>query len=263
MGFWGRVPKVGGLSGAFGASCGHVGTPSFPRAKHLVCRKWSCRSRTGPDRQEAGWSGGLSYGCCRGASIVIWTVTTSDVSVCLLLPYIWFQNQKARHPQLRPSGPSNGRAQGPGGAETMTTSSPEDRRATLAFQSNSPLLGPSPPQESMPPLVATAAPFGAPTFWVPGTASGICVGQPLMIFVVQPSPVALQPSGKLPPPPQVADPWATCSPAFTAPGQPGQGAILPPGQPEAHIPRWLESPYCEGTATPLEPQLHPAAFQAR
>ncbi|XP_068823638.1 double homeobox protein 4C-like [Capricornis sumatraensis] len=62
---------------------------------------------------------------------------------------------------------------------------------------------------------------------------------------------------------QVADPWAACSPAFTAPGQPGQGAILPPGQPEAHIPRWLESPYCEGTATPLEPQLHPTAFQAR
>ena len=194
---------------------------------------------------------------------MIWMVTTSDVSVCLLLPEIWFQNRRAQYSQQSPSGPGSGRAQGPGGAAATTTPAQEDRRASPAVQSTSPPLRPSPPQESMPPLVATAAPFGAPTFWVPGTASGICVGQPLMIFVVQPSPVALQPSGKLPPPPQVADPWATCSPAFTAPGQPGQGAILPPGQPEAHIPRWLESPYCEGTATPLEPQLHPAAFQAR
>ena len=105
----------------------------------------------------------------------------------------------------------------------------------------------------MPPLAA-AAPFGAPTFWVPGAASGVCVGQPLMIFVVQPSPVALQPSGRPPPPPQGAAPWAACSPAVTAPGQPGQGAILPPGQPETHIPRWPESPYGEGTAPPLEPQ---------
>ncbi|XP_061266655.1 double homeobox protein 4-like protein 2 [Bos javanicus] len=110
-----------------------------------------------------------------------------------------------------------------------------------------------PPQESMPPLAA-AAPFGAPTFWVPGAASGVCVGQPLMIFVVQPSPAALQPSGRPPPPPQGAAPWAACSPAVTAPGQPGQGAILPPGQPETHIPRWPESPYGEGTAPPLEPQ---------
>ena len=86
----------------------------------------------------------------------------------------------------------------------------------------------------MPPLAA-AAPFGAPTFWVPGAASGVCVGQPLMIFVVQPSPAA-------------------CSPAVTAPGLPGQGAILPPGQPETHIPRWPESPSGEGTAPPLEPQ---------
>ncbi|XP_061266653.1 double homeobox protein 4-like protein 4, partial [Bos javanicus] len=99
-----------------------------------------------------------------------------------------------------------------------------------------------------------SAPFGAPTFWVPGAASGVCVGQPLMIFVVQPSPAALQPSGRPPPPPQGAAPWAACSPAVTAPGQPGQGAILPPGQPETHIPRWPESPYGEGTAPPLEPQ---------
>ncbi|XP_070648273.1 double homeobox protein 4-like protein 4 [Bos indicus] len=110
-----------------------------------------------------------------------------------------------------------------------------------------------PPQESMPPLAA-AAPFGAPTFWVPGAASGVCVGQPLMIFVVQPSPAALQPSGRPPPPPQGAAPWAACSPAVTAPGLPGQGAILPPGQPETHIPRWPESPSGEGTAPPLEPQ---------
>ena len=130
---------------------------------------------------------------------------------------------------------------------------PEDRRAPPAVQSTSPPLRPSQPQESMPPLAA-AAPFGAPTFWVPGAASGVCVGQPLMIFVVQPSPVALQPSGRPPPPPQGAAPWAACSPAVTAPGQPGQGAILPPGQPETHIPRWPESPYGEGTAPPLEPQ---------
>ena len=34
--------------------------------------------------------------------------------------------------------------------------------------------------------------------------------------------------------PQGAAPWAACSPAVTAPGLPGQGAILPPGQPETH-----------------------------
>nr|XP_042087286.1 double homeobox protein 4C-like [Ovis aries] len=41
-----------------------------------------------------------------------------------------------------------------------------------------------------------------PAFWVPGTAPGVCVGQPLMIFMVQPSPGALWPSGKPPPPAQ-------------------------------------------------------------
>ena len=114
----------------------------------------------------------------------------------------------------------------------------------------------------MPPsaAAAAAAPFGAPAFWVPGTASGVCVGQPLMIFMVQPSPVALQPSGKPPPPAQVAVPWAARSPAVTAPGQPGQGAILPPGWPEAHIPRWPGSPYGEGAAPPLEPQPQPRSL---
>ncbi|KAM7224888.1 hypothetical protein CapIbe_024026 [Capra ibex] len=154
---------------------------------------------------------------------------------------VWFQNRRARHPQQSPSGP--------GGAAATTPPAPEDRRAPPAVQSTSPPLRPSPPQESMPPsaAAAAAAPFGAPAFWVPGTASGVCVGQPLMIFMVQPSPVALQPSGKPPPPAQVAVPWAARSPAVTAPGQPGQGAILPPGQPEAHIPRWPGSPYGEGS----------------
>ncbi|CAM9830261.1 unnamed protein product [Rangifer tarandus platyrhynchus] len=111
----------------------------------------------------------------------------------------------------------------------------------------------------MPPLAA-AAPLGAPTFWVPGTASGVCVGQPLMFFVIQPSPMALQPSEKPPPPPQVAVPWAACSPADTAPWQPGPGAILPPLQPETHIRRRPESPVAEGTAPLLEPQPHPPSL---
>lgn len=111
----------------------------------------------------------------------------------------------------------------------------------------------------MPPLAA-AAPLGAPTFWVPATASGVCVGQPLMFFVIQPSPVALQPSEKPPAPPQVAVPWAACSPADTAPWQPGPGAILPPLQPETHIRREPESPVGEGTAPPLEPQPHPPSL---
>ena len=67
----------------------------------------------------------------------------------------------------------------------------------------------------------------------------------------------LQPSGKPSPTPQVAVPWAVCSHAIKARGQPGQRAILPPGKPEAHIPRWPESTYCEGTAPPLEPQPQP------
>nr|XP_042085466.1 double homeobox protein 4C-like [Ovis aries] len=83
-----------------------------------------------------------------------------------------FQNRRARHPQQSPSGP--------GGAAATTPPAPEDRR--------------TPPSESMPPSAAPAAPFGAPAFWVPGTAPGVCVGQPLMIFLVQPSPGALRPS---------------------------------------------------------------------
>ncbi|KAM7224895.1 hypothetical protein CapIbe_024033 [Capra ibex] len=112
----------------------------------------------------------------------------------------------------------------------------------------------------MPPLVAEAAPFGAPTFCVHGTASGVSVGHPLMIFIVQPSPVALPPYGKPPPLAQVAVPWAVCSPAILAPRKPGQGAILPPGQPEAHIPRWPESSYSKGTAPQLEPQIQPRSL---
>ncbi|KAI4537175.1 hypothetical protein MG293_013378 [Ovis ammon polii] len=107
---------------------------------------------------------------------------------------VWFQNRRARHPQQSPSGP--------GGAAATTPPAPEDRRTPPAVQSTSPPLRPSPPQESMPPSAAPAAPFGAPAFWVPGTAPGVCVGQPLMIFMVQPSPVALRPSGKPPPPAQ-------------------------------------------------------------
>ncbi|KAI4540039.1 hypothetical protein MG293_009080 [Ovis ammon polii] len=103
---------------------------------------------------------------------------------------IWFQNRRARQHQQGPSGPSNGRAQGPGSAAATTTTAPEDQRAPPAVQSTSPPLLPYPPQESMPPSVAAAAPFVAPTFCVPGTASGVCVGHPLMIFLVQPSPVA-------------------------------------------------------------------------
>ncbi|KAI4534002.1 hypothetical protein MG293_014862 [Ovis ammon polii] len=165
---------------------------------------------------------------------------------------VWFQNRRARHPQQSPSGP--------GGAAATTPPAPEDRRTPPAVQSTSPPLRPSPPQESMPPSAAPAAPFGAPAFWVPGTAPGVCVGQPLMIFMVQPSPVALRPSGKPPPPAQVAVPWAVSSPAVTALGQPGQGAILPPAQPEAHIPRWPGSPYGEGAAPPLEPQPQPRSL---
>ncbi|MXQ98191.1 hypothetical protein E5288_WYG021983 [Bos mutus] len=86
---------------------------------------------------------------------------------------IWFQNRRARNPQQSPSGPGNGRALGPGSASFMTTPAPEGQRAPPAVQSTSPPLYPSKPQESMPPLAA-AAPFGAPTFWVPGTASRVC-----------------------------------------------------------------------------------------
>nr|XP_042085467.1 double homeobox protein 4C-like [Ovis aries] len=163
-----------------------------------------------------------------------------------------FQNRRARHPQQSPSGP--------GGAAATTPPAPEDRRTPPSVQSTSPPFAPPPPQESMPPSAAPAAPFGAPAFWVPGTAPGVCVGQPLMIFLVQPSPVALRPSGKPPPPAQAAVPWAVSSPAGTALGQPGQGAILPPAQPEAHIPRWPGSPYGEGAAPPLEPQPQPRSL---
>lgn len=60
--------------------------PSFPRAQGFVCRKWPCRTRPGPARSEDGWPGGVTHGCRGGASTLIWTLTTSDVPVCLLLP---------------------------------------------------------------------------------------------------------------------------------------------------------------------------------
>nr|XP_042098560.1 double homeobox protein 4C-like [Ovis aries] len=177
---------------------------------------------------------------------------------------VWFQNRRARHPQQSPSGP--------GGAAATTPPAPEDRRTPPAVQSTSPLR-PSPPQEGMPPSAAPAAPFGAPAFWVPGTAPGVCVGQPLMIFMVQPSPVALWPSGKPPPPAQVAVPWAVSSPAVTRPsGSLGKGPSCRPHS-RRHIPRWPGSPYGEASSTssdlwpalprlpcqPLEPSAGPPA----
>lgn len=60
--------------------------PSFPRAQGFVCRKWPCRTRPGPARSEDRRPGGVTNGCLGGASTLIWTVTTSDVPVCLLLP---------------------------------------------------------------------------------------------------------------------------------------------------------------------------------
>ena len=97
-----------------------------------------------------------------------------------------------------------------------------EQRAPPTVHSTSPSLRPSQPHESMPPLAA-ATPLGTPTFWVPRTASGICVGQQLMIFMVQPTPGDLQTNGKPPPPPQVAVPWAECSPAVTDLWHLGQG----------------------------------------
>ena len=81
-----------------------------------------------------------------------------------------------------------------------------------------------------------------------------------MIFMVQPTPVVLQPNGKPPPPPQVVVPWAECSPAVTDLWQPGPGAILPPVQPEIHFLQWPQSAYGDGMAPPLQPQAHPPRF---
>ena len=131
--------------------------------------------------REAGLPAMLSHGHHRSASTVIWTATASDVSA-FCSPKIWVQNQRAWHPQQSPSRPSS--------TSDMTTPAPEDQWAPPTVQRASPPLHPSQPQESMPPLAA-AAPFRAPTFQVPGTASGVCVGQPLMIFMIQPSTVAL------------------------------------------------------------------------
>ncbi|XP_017901099.1 PREDICTED: double homeobox protein 4C-like [Capra hircus] len=167
---------------------------------------------------------------------------------------VWFQNRRARHPSRARAGPA---AQQPRLLLLQRTEGPTRCPEHLSSPSPLPATG---EHATLGGAAAAAAPFGAPAFWVPGTASGVCVGQPLMIFMVQPSPVALQPSGKPPPPAQVAVPWAARSPAVTAPGQPGQGAILPPGQPEAHIPRWPGSPYGEGAAPPLEPQPQPRSL---
>ena len=60
--------------------------PTLPRAQGFVGRKWPCRTRPGPARSEDGRPGGLTNGCRGGASMLIWTVTSSDVPVCLLLP---------------------------------------------------------------------------------------------------------------------------------------------------------------------------------
>nr|XP_042087285.1 double homeobox protein 4-like protein 4 [Ovis aries] len=177
------------------ATCGD------PGAEDAFAENGPAGAALGLTDQRPGGQAGCRMGRRAGAGTVIWTV--------------WFQNRRARHPQQSPSGP--------GGAAATTPPAPEDRRTPPAVQSTSPPLRPSPPQESMPPSAAPAAPFGAPAFWVPGTAPGVCVGQPLMIFMVQPSPGALWPSGKPPPPAQVAGPWAVSSPYRHGLGQPGQG----------------------------------------
>nr|XP_042096783.1 basic proline-rich protein-like [Ovis aries]XP_042096784.1 basic proline-rich protein-like [Ovis aries]XP_042096785.1 basic proline-rich protein-like [Ovis aries] len=122
---------------------------------------------------------------------------------------------------------------------------------------------------SPPPLPATGehATLGGPScsVWGPRLLGardcpwGLC-GPALDDLHGPAQPGALWPSGKPPPPAQVAGPWAVSSPAGTALGQPGQGAILPPAQPEAHIPRWPGSPYGEGAAPPLEPQPQPRSL---
>nr|XP_042087290.1 proline-rich protein HaeIII subfamily 1-like [Ovis aries] len=159
---------------------------------------------------------------------------------------VWFQNRRARHPQQSPAR----------GAAATTPPAPEDRRTPPAVQSTS-LPPPLPPQESMPPRRPQLLRLG-PAFWVPGTAWGLC-GQPL-IFMVQPSPGALWPSGKPPPPAQVAGPWAVSSPAGTASRAAWARPILPPAQPEAHIPAGRGHPYGEGAAPPLEPQPQPRSL---
>ncbi|XP_043298074.1 double homeobox protein 4C-like [Cervus canadensis] len=111
--------------------------------------------------------------------------------------------------------------------------------------------------ESMPPLAASRS-FWAPTFWVPVTASA-SVWATVDVLLIQPSPVLSSQMKKATTPP-TAVPWAPCSPADTAPWQPGPGAILPPLQPETHIRRAPESPVGEGTAPPLEPQPHPPSL---
>ncbi|XP_040091868.1 double homeobox protein 4C-like, partial [Oryx dammah] len=234
--------------------------PRFPGPRDSFAENGPAGAALGLTDQRPGGQAGCRMGAAEAPAR---RSGRSRLLTCLSAfcsPRYGFKTEELGTPQQSPSGPGNGPAQGPGGAAATTTPAPEDRRAPPAVQSTSPPLRPSPPQESMPPLAAAAAPLGAPTFWVPGTASGVCVGQPLMIFVVHPSPVPLQPGRKPPPPPQVAVPWAACSPAVTAPGQPGQGATLPPGQPEAHIPRWPASPYGEGTAPPLEPQPQPRSL---
>ena len=129
------------------------------------------------------------------------------------------------------SGPSNGWAQGPGRAAATTTPAPDDQRGPPIVQSTSTPLRPSPPQESMPPLPGTAALLGAPTFWVPRIASGVCVGQPLRIFMVQPSPVALQPSVKTPAPLQITVPGPRAPLPSWPPGSLGKG-------PSCHLGSW-------------------------
>ena len=129
LGFEGRGPKVGGLSEGFGAACGHAGTPSFPRAKGFVSRKRPCRSCPGPDRQETVRPGWLSNWHCGGASTFIWTVTTSDVPVCLFAPLDMVSKPKSSAPPAGPERARHGQAQGPGSAAAMTTPAPEDRRA--------------------------------------------------------------------------------------------------------------------------------------
>lgn len=76
--------------------------PRLPGAEGCVCRKRPCGSRPGPDRPEAGRPGGLSNGRRAGAGTVIWTVTTSDVPVCLFAPLGMVSKPESSAPPAEP-----------------------------------------------------------------------------------------------------------------------------------------------------------------
>ncbi|XP_032486525.1 double homeobox protein 4-like protein 4 [Phocoena sinus] len=168
---------------------------------------------------------------------------------------IWFQNRRARHPKQSASGPVNALAKGPDATSAVTALPDQSPRPTVHRSSHR--YPPSHAPDSMK-CFAAATPVFFPSFLVPETSYGFCVGQPLMFIMPQPSLAALQ-RCQDPQPLQATVPWGEVSHALITCGQPAQGDIWPPAPSETHF--WQQQASSGDETSPqLDQQPQYSAF---